>query len=803
MCKSRDLAVIFKIVGLLLVFFLATPALTAPVRLPTGKKVEIRSEQLEMLKKQPGIYVIKHPPSGALNHIVLIELPRELGGGFLLGTSKDVWAALDAVGVTGTARQRVPGTFSGEIGIVGRITDGEDDSAKAREYRDLDTPVYGDLKVKYDKKDEYYLEATGKNIGRDDQHYTAAGGRYGTFKIEASYDELTHRFADDAETIYSGTGSGDLTLRGTKQDVLFPDRANRLNALSADAKSVDIELERKKVEVSAEVAAYDPLNFRVEFGREHKDGTRPFFGSFGLDDAVEITEPIDYDTTEVKFIGEYAKKPFYFNLSYYFSLFENNTDTLTWDNPFRATDTVGAAAQGLIDLAPDNHYHNVSASGSYMNIPLKSRISATASWGWMIQDDDLVPYTTNTALTTPTGQDASDPNSLPEKSADGEVITSLYHVLLTSSPVKFVHLQGKLRYFEYDNNTDQINFPGFVPADDFFVTPDAPGATSIVNLPTSYKKTTAGGDLGFDVFKKTRLSMGYTYEQTKRTNREVDRQDDQIFGGSVDTNLISWLDLRASYQRTDRDIDDYDFDVYLESGQDLEQLPGLRKYDEANMTRDRFQFQATAYPLETLVLSGSFTYGEDDFNDSPYGLLEDKHYIFTFEADYNVSDRLNLHGFYSYEYYKNRQKDFGEVPSAPLVDADWFSRSEDIVNTVGARVQAGLIPDKLDLDISYSFADVDGKIDFYTPAADTDDFNTVDETTIHILETKLNYTAWKPLVFTLGHIYEKFDYDDYNKDGFSNVPTDAGGNSNGAYLMGTLPEDHEVNVVYLRVTYRF
>jgi hypothetical protein len=78
--------------------------------------------------------------------------------------------------------------------------------------------------------------------------------------------------------------------------------------------------------VNADVAAYDPLNFRVEFGREHKDGSRPFFGSFGLDNTVEIPEPIDYDTTEVKFIGEYAKKPFYVNVSYYFSLFENNTD---------------------------------------------------------------------------------------------------------------------------------------------------------------------------------------------------------------------------------------------------------------------------------------------------------------------------------------------------------------------------------------------------------------------------------------------------------------------------------------------
>jgi MtrB/PioB family decaheme-associated outer membrane protein len=795
--------VLLQAVGFLLVIFFSMPAMAVPVTLHSGEVVELTSEQMEMLKKQPGIYVIKHPPAGALTHLILIELPKELGGGFLIGTGKDISAALDTVGVTLLAKGKGVHTLSGEMGIAGRITDGEDDSAKAQEYRDLDQDVYGDLKVKYEKKDEYFFEATGKNIGRDDQYYKARGGRYGKFKIEASYDEIPHRFADDAETIYSGTGSDDLTLRGTKQDVLFPNRANRLNALSANAKSVDIDLKRKKVEVNADVVAYDPLNFRVEFGREHKDGSRPFFGSFGLDNTEEIPEPIDYDTTEVKFIGEYAKKPFYFNLSYYFSLFENNTDTLTWDNPFRATDAVGQPSKGLIDLAPDNHYHNVSVSGSYMKIPLKTRVSATAAWGWMIQDDDLVPYTTNTALTTPTGADASDPSSLPEKSADAEVNTSLYHILLTSRPLQFMQIKGKFRYFEYDNNTDQINFPGFVDADDFFVTPDAPGATSIVNLPTSYKKTTAGGDLGFDVFKKTRLTLGYTFEQTKRTNREVDKQDDQIFAGSLDSSFFSWLDLRASYERTDRDIDGYDFDVYLESGEDVQQLPGLRKYDEADMTRDRFQFQATAYPLETLVLSGSFTYGEDDFDNSPYGLLEDKHYIFTFETDYTVSDRLNLHGFYSYEYYKNRQKDFGEVPSSPVVDADWFSRSKDIVNTVGAGVQAVLIPEKLDLDITYSFSDVDGKIDFFTPAAETDDFNTVDETRLHILETKLNYSAWEPCLFTLGYVYEKFDYDDYNKDGFTNVPTDPGGNSNGAYLMGTFPQDYDVHVLYLRVAYRF
>jgi hypothetical protein len=122
---------------------------------------------------------------------------------------------------------------------------------------------------------------------------------------------------------------------------------------------------------------------------------------------------------------------------------------------------------------------------------------------------------------------------------------------------------------------------------------------------------------------------------------------------------------------------------------------------------------------------------------------------------------------------------------------------------VGAGVKLVLIPETLDLDTSYSFSDVDGKIDFFTPAANTEDFNTVDETRLHILETKLHYRAWKPCLFTLGYVYENFDYDDYNTDGFTNVPTDSGGNSNGAYLMDTLPEDYDVHVLYLRVSYRF
>ena len=801
MHKLRDKMIFLKIIGFLLIIFIPSISTAATLTLASGKKVEIDSNQLEKLIKMPGIFAIKHPPSSASSDLTFIKLPDELGGGFLVGTAEDLIAGFETLETEKRAEKKTPGTFSGKAGIAFRNTDIDGDSSKAEEYRDLSTSVYGDVKIKYEKKDKSFSTFTGKNIGRDDQHYNFMINRYGKFKIDAGYDEIPHRFSDAAKSLYLGTGSGNLILNGTKQNVPPAGQVGRLNTLSANSPGIEIGLKRKKVAVNVELALLDPFRFRVEFSRENKEGTRPFFGSFGLDNTLEIPEPIDFDTTDMKFIGEYTLKSFYFMASYYFSKFNNNTDTLTFDNPFRATDAVFEPSKGLIDLAPDNLYHNVSLSGSYLDLPLNSRVSVNAAWGWMRQDDDLVPYTTNTAITTGAFDnapfDAFDPGNLPVNNVDARVNTSLYHVLLTSKPLDFMHVKGKFRYFDYDNDTEQIRFPGFVDADDFWV--DNP----IVNLPTSYKKTTAGAELGFDISKKMRLNLDYTFERTDQTNREVDRLEDHIFGSALDTKVFSWMNLKLSYKRTERDISNYNFDVYLEAGEDLQQLPGLRKYTQADMSRDRLNFIATVYPTELFTVSTSFIYGKDEFGDSPYGLLDDNHHIFSLDVDYSPTDRLNLHTFYNYEDYEARQKDRGEVPSQPTVVADWFAKTKDVVNTLGAGIKLALIPDKFDFDVSYAFSNVDGTIDFFTPAVETSGFDTVDDTTLQILQTKFDYTAWKRWLFTLGYRWEKFDYDDFNTQGFTNVPTDSSNNYNGAYLMGTLPGDYTVNVVYLRISYKF
>ena len=683
--------------------------------------------------------------------------------------------------------------LSGEVGITAGHVEGEKDSAKAQEYRDLEAPLSGSLFVRYEKKDDYFSEVSGENIGRDDQRYALAGGRYGKFKIEGSYNEIPHRFAFAAKNIYAGAGTGNLTLRD-KQDIAFADRAARLTSLAAVGESIDIELKRKKAELKADVSAFEPFSFRVEMGLEKKEGTRPFFGSFGLDNTIELPAPVDHDTTEMKAIGEYAGRQLYFNVSYTLSMFKNQIDTLAWDNPFRATDAAFEPSKGLIDLAPDNESHNISVAASFRELPLKSMLSLATGWGQMKQNDSLAPFTTNTAILSP---------GLPQNEVDADVKTNLYQALLTSKPFSRMRLKAKLRYFEYDNNTGQVSFPSLVSADSSLVVPDAPGAVSIVNLPTSYDKTTAGMDLGFDLLKNTRLTLGSRFEETQRENREVARQDDWVYKAAVDTSPFAWVTLGASYERTDRDIKEYNFDVYLLSGQDLNQLPGLRKYDEADMIRDRFEVNATLFPSDSLVLRGSAIYGVDEFNESPYGLLDDSHYILSLDADYAVTDRVNFHTFYTHENYRNRQKNRGEVPASPPLEADWFSRSEDVVNTIGAEVQVKLIPAVLDFDLSFSLSDVDGNIDFFTPAASVAEFTSADDARLTMLGARLKYRAWKPWIFTSGYLWEKLDYGDFNTEGFTNVPLDAGGNFNGAYFMGTLPKSYSSHVVYLGAAYQF
>ena len=694
---------------------------------------------------------------------------------------------------TGSGSTASNWTYSAEASLILRAADGEDESSKFEEYRDVTQPVAGDLSVQAERDRRLYFKGSATGVGQDDPSAEAGAGHYGRYDIDLKYNRLIHRYALDARTLYSGVGSGSMTLDDNLQTALEgaadpATQAALLNSAIPSAALGDPETTRDRFQLEMKLVALDPLNFKIEAGHETREGTRPFAGAFSSTQMVELFEPIDYETTDIRISGEYAAAPLYLNLTYHFSQFTNGIDTLTFDNPLRATDAVGGPSTGRIDLAPDNQFHDIAFTGAWTRLPWDSQITANAAFGWMLQDDDLVPFTTNTAITVP---------DLPAASADAQVNTSLYNLRLTSRPLTFMRVKADLRYYDYDNQTDRIDFSGgYVDADSVAI------GTAVTNLPSSYTKTRGGLDLGFDVAARTSLGVGYQFERTERENREVDQQDDNVIKATADTRALDWMDIHASYERTDRQIDGYNYNVYLQSGEDIAELPQMRKYDQADMVRDRYRLQATVYPMQALTLTGSFTYGKDDYEDSPYGLQKDDHYIVSFDSDYAIGDRATLNLFYTYEKYentlRNRENGFGAG-----TEFDWTAKGEDQVNTLGGGVTLALIPARLDLELTYAYSKVDGNIAFSSPSGLFADFTAVDDTTLHTLNSKMRYYFSHNLYLTLGYLWEKFDYEDYNTQGFAYVPTDASGNYQGALLAGTLPQDYDAHVVYTQITYRY
>jgi len=678
-------------------------------------------------------------------------------------------------------------TYSGAASLTLTAADGEDDSSKFEEYRDISGPVAGDVSFEAEKDKQIYLKGSAVNVGRDDPSLNAAAGRYGKYDMDFQYDRLIHRYAYDAKTLYSGVGSSVMTLDDALQTNVqaapaAADTAILLNSALSTAATGDPETTRDRYKLGFRLTALKPFNFSVTVGHESREGTRPFAGAFNNAQMVELFEPIDYETTDLRIAGEYNHKNLMVNVAYHYSQFTNAIDTLTFDNPLSATDAALAPSTGRIDLAPDNQYHNLSLTGAWTQLPGNSQITANVALGWMLQDDELIPFTSNTALTAP---------DLPVNSADARVNTSLYYLRLTSHPLPYMHLKANLRYYDYDNRTGRIDFSGgYVDSDETVI------GTAITNVPTSYTKTRAGLDLEFDMSARTRLGIGYQFEHTDREHREVEKQDDNILKTFLDSRALDWMDLRASYERTDRRIGEYNYDVYLLSGENLNELPQIRKYDQADMVRDRYGVSATVYPAQAWSLTGAFTYGTDDFENSPYGLQEDNHTIASLDTDYMFNDRATANLFYTYEKYENAQRGSSS-------GVDWTASGEDRIQTVGGGVTLALIPKRLDFNLTYAFSDADGDLSFTSPSGAFADFDAVDDAKIHTLKTKLSYQLSEHLALSLGYMWEKFDYKDYNTDGFGYVPTDAAGDYQGALLAGTLPRDYDAHLVYTQLTLRF
>ena len=378
----------------------------------------------------------------------LVKEPRKTAGGLLYRATVEF----------------VPVGVSGDRGV-----------AKFREYQDLDRGAYVNTFTLMIEKptSAFHVDAVGGGVARTDQYYGLDLGKYNTWRLRGSFSEIPHVFTSTYRSLWDSTGSDTLTLRALRPGGTTDantTQANTLLAISSTPFS-DLELERKKSRARFDLTL--PANWKAfaSYAYEHREGSRPFdavFGGGGGGGNVEIPEPIDYNTQDVRAGLLFANATTSLNVQAAASMFENGFDTLTFQNPlFITTNTIAGVpsttfTQGQFDLYPDNDSFNLKGEfGQKFPKLLKSRITGVFSLSRFNQNDNLIPWaidplTGGTINGVSTTNMWNTPGSLSRQSADARIDTRLVDLGILLNPARALAVRGKVRYYDTDNSKEYL-----------------------------------------------------------------------------------------------------------------------------------------------------------------------------------------------------------------------------------------------------------------------------------------------------------------------------------------------------------
>lgn len=601
-------------------------------------------------------------------------------------------------------------------------------SSKYNEYRDIRNGFFVPrFNMDFDDVlgSKNYFTIKSQSSFYHDQSYLATFGDYGKFKVQFRYDQIPHTFSNTTRTLFTQTAPGVYTFPTTIRQALQAAAPTSIQSMLATQVATGMPfitpgLERKAGAGSVSYSFTENWSMNALFSRENQVGSRPIgliFNSSPSASAtsgagVELPEPIDYWTNNLKVGTEYGRKDWGVQVGYRGSFFENNISTLTFDNPFRVSnEATNAPLTGRMDLYPDNQQHNVDFAGAF-SLAKHVRVIAAISPGWQTQNDKFLPYTSNGVTVgcgTATGA-CNTTASLPAQSLQGSKQTLAVNTTIVAKPYRSLELKAIYRQYDYNNNTPVHAFQA--------VMGDSANPTAAdENVPWGYNKKNIELSGEYFLGKKNSLKAGYEGEIFDRSHRDVSHSVEHGLFAALDLNPRKDFLFRLSYRHSARHPEEYaDEEAETVSGGITNDSIYSRRFDEAARTRDRADILAEYDPTDRLSFSGSFGTVQDNYNQRggvnsaiplnfitgqsyqyyEYGLLKDISYDYTFDANYAATQVVNLFAEYSRERYNrqmaSRYRTPGSTTPLPLdcstsghgcdsANNDWASSTRDFVDT--------------------------------------------------------------------------------------------------------------------------
>jgi MtrB/PioB family decaheme-associated outer membrane protein len=670
-----------------------------------------------------------------------------------------------------------------DAGFRGTTYSDNSDEARYQRYEDLRNGVFAE-NIRWGHVDDHkYWDVHANHVGYRDQEYSANYNQFGKLKASFEFNQIPLFFSQTTRTAYTTQSQGVLGLDGYPQQI---QTGAATSAIYNDvATPFDMRLKRTIVDFRAAYSITEHLELSGVFKNIQKTGEQPWAGTFGFSNAVELAAPVDTRTTDVGVAAEWTGNRGLVRVGYDGSFFHNNISTLVWSNPLQSTDNSSGPANGRMSLWPDSDLNTGSVSGVF-KVTDSSQATGYVSLGRLSQNDALIPFTINSALTPP---------PLDRTTADASARITATAFSYNARPLHTLWLNARFRSYDFDNQTPVFNVPTTVSYDTK-VAPYDPGSNTIF----SFTRKLTDLEASWTPLAFTALRAGYSYEKVDETFRTYDSTGEHTLRLSADATGMPWLTLRGVYEyakRTGTGLDEQSLD-------NIGEQTSLRQFDISDRTTHRFSAIAIGNLTSSFSVNGNASVGRDTRPTTGFGLLSYDTNSVSAGFDYVPANLVSVGASYQYERYTSLQKSRQADPGPQFDDPtrDWTTTGADRAHTLTASADLLKLWRNVDVRFAYDFVHVESTYIYgLTPDTTLPPVSQLPPVwnTRNRLSADARYMLNTHWGVGLGYRYEKFSVDDF---AFNPATLNTVSQPSFISLQYTLGP-YTANTLWGRVTYRW
>ena len=697
------------------------------------------------------------------------------------------------------------------------------ESAKFQEYRDVHDGLFLErLRLRVFTPDGLtYGSLEGSKWGRRDQEYFLGAGRIGLWDARFDWDQVPHVYSQDtARLLANDVGRSVFVLPNPRPFLPTHNSAGRID---------EVGVLWSTARLSLVLTPTPEWELKAEYTRIRKEGTRAIGISYQtpMNNFAEYLEPINQTIHDIRIGGTYAQEKWQIQFGYAFSMFQNYRNSVTGDNPCfglpgalpnqcTAADGLpgtlaapGAEASGKVSLAPDNMAHTFTIAGG-ASLPMRTRVTLNLSYSLRLQNDQFLQHTNTPAIA------ASNPGLiLPDKSLDGVTGVFLANLNVTSRPLTPLTLAFKYRIFDLHDMSDEPIFPCGVESDSRIYC-DAGGALN-GGPPRQarrhdYTKQNAEltGRWRFGPWGS--LTLGAGWEGWDRNSTGNVYHSDEPYAKAVyEVSPADWLLARLEYRPSFKRNSNYNpSPTHIAT----DQSPLERKVNLAERNRQQVDALVQVTPIDPLTIGLTGSWRADDYPNSQLGVQTGVDWSAGINVSWRPSERFTISAGYVHDWNFTKQLQWADFPgTAPftlLPSFQWLSDSEDAIDTYQLRGNAILIPQKLDLNMGFSYAYAVGTTKTRNPSGTPTGllaaqniqgralrFPAIEDELVR-LDLGVTYHFDKIWSLTFGYALEMWHKKDFRTDQLT--PSI---NNVSSIFLGEDYKNYTVNIVSLVLGYRF